>query len=50
MAAGAFGSRGKSGLQRARRRVTPGGGNPLESATENIPPQPWCWGKGEKVG
>ena len=29
---------GKSGLQRARRRVTPGGGNPRESATENIPP------------
>ncbi len=28
MAAGAFCSRGKSGLQRAGRRVTPGGGNP----------------------
>ncbi len=50
MAAGVFCSRGKSGLQRARRRVTPGGGNPLESATENTPPRPCGWGKGEKVG
>ncbi len=27
--------RGKSGLQKARCRVTPGGGNPRDSATEN---------------
>ncbi len=29
---------GKSELHRAERRVTPGGGDPKESAAENIPP------------
>jgi len=30
--------RGKSGLRRTGRQVTPGGCEPMESATENIPP------------
>ena len=30
--------RGKSGLHRARRQVTPGGRELTDSATENIPP------------
>ena len=38
--------RGKSGLQRAGRQVTPGRRELTESATENIPP---FFGKGEKV-
>jgi len=39
MIAGGFRSvRGKSGLRRAGSRVTPGGGDPKESATETIPP------------
>ena len=38
--------RGKSGLQRAGRQVTPGKRELTESATENIPP---IFGKGEKV-
>ena len=38
--------RGKSGLQRAGRQVTPGERELTESATENIPP---FIGKGEKV-
>ena len=29
---------GKSGLLRTGRQVTPGGREPMESATENIPP------------
>ena len=29
---------GKSGLQRVECQVTPGGREPTESATENIPP------------
>ena len=29
---------GKSGLHMAERRVTPGGGNPRDSATESKPP------------
>jgi hypothetical protein len=45
------GGRGKSGLRRAGWSVTPTGGDPRESATENIPPG--CGnaprGKGEKV-
>ena len=40
--------RGKSGLQRAGRQVTPGRRKSTESATENIPPI--LIGKGEKVG
>ena len=45
---------GKSGLHRAGRQVTPGGREPMESATENIPPKrnwsmTWGAGKGEKV-
>jgi hypothetical protein len=39
--------RGKSGLLRTGRQVTPGGREPMESATENIPPT--LVGKGEKV-
>ena len=39
--------RGKSGLQRAGRQVTPGRRELTDSATENIPP---FYGKGEKVG
>ena len=42
----AFVARGKSGLRRQGCRVTPGGSDPRESATENIPP---LFGKGEKV-
>ena len=38
---------GKSGLLRTGRQVTPGGREPMESATENIPPA--SAGKGEKV-
>ena len=38
--------RGKSGLHRAGRQVTPARSEPTESATENIPP---FIGKGEKV-
>jgi len=38
---------GKSGLLRTGRQVTPGGREPTESATENIPPT--SVGKGEKV-
>jgi hypothetical protein len=43
---------GKSGLHRARCRVTPGGGNAEESATENRPPSlaHATDGKGEKAG
>jgi len=40
--------RGKSGLRRAGRWVTPRKGNLTESATENIPPA--SAGKGEKAG
>jgi len=40
--------RGKSGLRRTGRQVTPGGCEPMESATENKPPGPLP-GKGEKV-
>jgi hypothetical protein len=36
--AGANGAGGKSELQRAGCRITPGGGNPKESATEIKPP------------
>jgi len=43
---GAFGPRGKSALQRADRRVTPGAGKPAGSGHRNIPPEK---GKGEKV-
>ena len=39
--------RGKSGLLRTGRQVTPGGREPTESATENKPPA--SAGKGEKV-
>ena len=39
-------ARGKSGLHRAGRQVTPGRREPTDSATENIPP---FYGKGEKV-
>jgi len=38
---------GKSGLLRTGRQVTPGGREPTESATENIPPA--SAGKGEMV-
>jgi hypothetical protein len=41
--------RGKSGLQRASRQVTPGRRNATESATENKPPALLGAGKGEKV-
>ena len=34
------------GSTKTRCQITPGGGNPRESATENKPPQQ---GKGEKV-
>ena len=34
--------RGKSGLHRTRRQVTPGGREPTESATESIPPHIFC--------
>ena len=40
--------RGKSGLQRAGRQVTPGKRELTESATESIPPI--FFGKGEMVG
>ena len=40
--------RGKSGLHRAGRQVTPGRCKPTESATESIPPI--LIGKGEMVG
>jgi len=42
---------GKSGHRRAGRQVTPGGREPTESATENIPPKPpfAAAGKGEMV-
>ena len=40
--------RGKSGLQRAGRQVTPGRRESTDSATENIPPI--NFGKGEMVG
>ena len=33
------GDGGKSGLRMAERQVTPGGCEPMESATENIPPK-----------
>jgi hypothetical protein len=39
---------GKSGHQRAEWFLTGTGGNPRESATENIPPRVMR-GKGEKV-
>ena len=39
---------GKSGLHRAECQVTPGGREPTESATENIPPV-FGAGKGEMV-
>ena len=39
-------ARGKSGLHRAGRQVTPGKRELTESATENIPP---IFGKGEMV-
>lgn len=45
---GCVGTRGKSELRRAERRLTPGGGDSKESATENIPPI--FFGKGEKAG
>lgn len=43
--------RGKSGLHRAERQVTPGGCEPTESAAESIPPaiEQSLVGKGEKV-
>ena len=43
--------RGKSGLHRTRRQVTPGGREPTESAAENIPPDIGLpgTGKGEMV-
>ena len=42
---------GKSGLQRVECQVTPGGREPTESATENIPPASISIvvGKGEMV-
>jgi hypothetical protein len=40
---------GKSGLHRARRRLTAGRREPTESATEKIPPKRASAGKGEKV-
>ena len=40
-------NRGKSGLHRAERQVTPGGRKSMESATEKIPPIDL--GKGEMV-
>jgi hypothetical protein len=36
-------ARGKSGLHRAVSQVTPGRGNPTESATENRPPMASSW-------
>ena len=41
-------ARGKSGLHRAGRQVTPGRRKSTESATEKIPPI--LIGKGDKVG
>ena len=40
-------NRGKSGLQRVGCLLTGGGSDPMESATETIPPA--LVGKGEKV-
>jgi len=40
-------NRGKSGLHRVERQVTPGRREPTESAAENIPPA--YAGKGEMV-
>ena len=40
---------GKSGLHRAECQVTPGGREPTESATENIPPKSLGTGKVEMV-
>jgi len=45
---------GKSELHRAGWSLTATGGDPRESATENIPPpemmaMPILWGKGEKA-
>ena len=44
-----FGARGKSELYRAWCSVTRSGGDPKESATENIPPFLYRYGKGEKA-
>jgi len=43
--------RGKSGLQEARCRITSGGGDPMDSATESKPPSVALAkeGKGERV-
>ena len=41
--------RGKSGLHRIECQVTPGGCEPMERATENIPPNYLCNGKVEMV-
>ena len=38
-------NRGKSGSTGSGCRVTPGGGDPRESATENIPPGDQVWVK-----
>jgi hypothetical protein len=43
------GTGGKSGLRRAGCRVTPGGGDPEDSATEKTPPPATAGGKGEMV-
>jgi len=40
---------GKSGLRRAGWSLTATGGDPRESATENIPPGASALGKGEKA-
>jgi hypothetical protein len=37
------------GSTETRCRVTPGGGDPRDSATENRPPNPFAGGKGETV-
>ncbi|OAQ21848.1 hypothetical protein TDIS_0366 [Thermosulfurimonas dismutans] len=43
-------SGGKSGLRRAGRRVTPGGGNPWKVPQKTDRLGAWPRGKGEKVG
>ncbi len=50
MAAGAYAREESPDSTRQRCRVTPGRGNPTESATEIRPPGTLVQGKGETVG
>ncbi len=49
MAAVLQGTEESPGSTEKRRRITSGGGDPRESATENKPPRPRAGGKGETV-